>query len=78
MISTVTTLTLSIAKNGAVAGSLSFIGFLVLMSLLVQKEFASVAGNRFRSLVKILNTAIIPLLIAFVLIVASEAVAVIR
>ena len=70
MISTVTTSTVSTVTTAALAGSVALIGILVLLVLLVQKELASAAaGSRFKTLGKYLNIGIIPLMIAFVLIV---------
>ena len=69
--STVTTATL--------AGSVALIGILVLLVLLVQKELASAAsGSRFKSLSKYLNIGIVPLMIAFVLIVVFRVAEVLR
>lgn len=71
MISTVTTSTVSTVTTAALAGSVALIGILVLLVLLVQKELASAStGSRFKALSKHLNIGIIPLMIAFVLIVA--------
>ena len=72
MISTVTISTVSIVTNAALAGSLALIGIFLLMAFLVQKELASAAGDRFKSLVKTLDIGIAPLFVAFILIVASS------
>lgn len=67
MISTVTTSTITTV---AIAGSLAVIGILILLALLIQKEVVtSESGSRFSKLGQALNIGIIPLLIAFVLIV---------
>jgi hypothetical protein len=79
MISTVTVSTVSTVTTAALAGSVALIGILVLLSLLVQKELASSSDNgRLRTLSRVLNIGIIPLVIAFVLIVATRVAAVLR
>ena len=79
MISTVTTSTVSTVTTAAIAGSVALIGILVLLALLVQKELASAAvGTRFRSLGKALNIGIVPLLIAFALIVSVRVADILR
>ncbi len=73
MISTVTTSTVTTVTTAALAGSVALIGILVLLSLLVQKELAGSAdGGRLQKLSHTLNIGIIPLLIAFVLIVVAK------
>jgi hypothetical protein len=73
MISTVTVSTVSTVTTAALAGSVALIGILVLLTLLVQKELASSSDNsRLRMLSQALNIGIIPLLIAFVLIVVAR------
>ena len=70
MISTVTTSTVSTVT---IAGSLAVIGILLLLVLLVQKELASASDQgRAKRLGKMLNVGIIPLLIAFALIVVTK------
>lgn len=67
MISTVTTSTVSTVT---VAGSIAIVGIFVLMALLIQKELTSASSDeRANALSKLLNVGIVPLLIAFVLIV---------
>lgn len=67
MVSTITTSTITTV---AVAGSLAIIGILILLALLIQKEaVTSASWNRYSKLGQALNIGIIPLLIAFVLIV---------
>ena len=79
MISTVTTSTVSTVTVAALAGSVALVGILVLLALLVQKEFSnSATGGRYRSLSRALNVAIVPLLIAFILIVAARVVEVLH
>ena len=78
MISTLTYSVVSLAISGTLTDILASIGFLLLIALLFQKELASVAGERFQNLVKALNVAIVPLLMAFVLIFITKIVDVIR
>lgn len=77
MISTITTSTVSLIASGAVANTLAAIGIVLLLSFLVQKELASVAGSRFQRLAKLLNVGIAPLLITFALFVIAKVVEVI-
>ncbi len=73
MIATITTSTVTTVTTAALAGSVALIGILVLLSLLVQKELASSGENpRLQRLSRVLNLGIVPLLIAFVLIVAAK------
>lgn len=68
MISTVTTATIQTVTSLAIAGSVSVIGILFLLALLVQKELASSSTSPFmQRLTRILNIGILPLLVAFVL-----------
>jgi hypothetical protein len=53
-------------------------GIVLLLALLLQKELASVAGDRFQKLVKTLNVGLVPLLLAFVMILVSKVVEVVR
>jgi hypothetical protein len=79
MISTVTTSTVSTITTSAIAGSVALVGILVLLFLLVQKELASSAnGTRFRTLAKVLNIGIVPLLMAFVLVVVTKVMQVLK
>jgi hypothetical protein len=64
--------------SGVLIDTLATIGIVMLVGLLFQKELVSAAGGRFQNLVKTLNIAIVPLLIAFVLIVASKVILVIH
>jgi hypothetical protein len=77
MISTLTSAVSSVVVNGTLAGILATIGILLLVALLVLKELSSVAGGRYQKVTRVLNVAIIPLLITFVLIVVSKGVEVI-
>lgn len=73
MISTVTISTVSTVTNAALAGSVALIGIWILFMLLLQKEVTTVAtDNRFQMLRQALNVGIVPLLIAFVLIVITK------
>jgi hypothetical protein len=75
MISTVTTSTVTILTLAGMAGSLALIGVVVLIAMLVQKEMATATPtSRLQQLSRALNIGIIPLLIAFVLIVAFKVV----
>ena len=70
MISTVTTTAVSMLSNSAIAGSFAVIGMLVLVALLVQKEILSAADDsRSQQLSRVMDVGILPLLLAFVLIV---------
>lgn len=73
MISTVTTSTVSTITTAALAGSLALIGILVLLSLLIQKELISSNSNeRLQNLNKALQIGIVPLLVAFIVIVITK------
>lgn len=73
MISTVTTSTITTVTTAALAGSVALIGILVLFALVVQKEVTTASSSsRLHSLSKALNIGIIPLLIAFVLLVIAR------
>jgi hypothetical protein len=55
------------------------IGILVLLVRLVQKELSSAAaGTRFEALSKALNIGIVPLMIAFVMVVVARVAEVLR
>jgi TRAP-type C4-dicarboxylate transport system permease large subunit len=70
MTSTVTTTAISMLNNAAVGGSLAVIGMLILVALLVQKELVSTSHDRrLRQLSRVMNVGILPLMLAFVLIV---------
>jgi hypothetical protein len=73
MISTVTTSTVSTITTATLAGSIALIGMFVLFTLLIQKEIANTAvTSRLRTLRKVLNIGIIPLLFAFSFIVVTR------
>jgi hypothetical protein len=73
MISTVTTSTVSTVTTAALAGSVALIGIVFLFILVVQKEVTTASSDsRLKRLGKALNIAIIPLLIAFVLIAVTK------
>jgi len=66
MVSTVTTATVSTVTTVAMAGSLGLLAVVTLLILLVQKEVIAVSdGPRAKVLVRALNIAIAPLLMAF-------------
>ena len=73
MISTVTTTTVTTVTTAALGGSFALVSIAVLLVLLVQKEFMpSGKGSRSQRLSRALVVGIVPLLIAFALIVASK------
>ncbi len=79
MISTVTTSTVTTVTTAALAGSVALIGVILLLSLLIQKELATGGENKsLKRLRTALNIGIVPLLIAFALIVGSKIMEVIR
>ena len=70
MISTVTTTAVSMLSNSAIAGSFAVIGMLVLVALLVQKELLSAADDSHsKHMSRVIDVGILPLMLAFVLIV---------
>jgi len=79
MISTVTTSTVSTVTTATLAGSVALVGILVLLVLLIQKEFSSsAAGERYQTLSKVLNIALIPLIIAFALTALARVIDILR
>ena len=67
MISTVTTTTVTTVTTVALAASLALFAIVVLLIMLIQKEILSVStSTRGQTLSKILNIAIVPLLLVFV------------
>mgnify|MGYP005837576139 CR=1 FL=1 len=71
MVSTVTTSTVMTVTTVALASSLVLITVMTLFTLLVQKEVAATSRERWaRALDRALNIGIIPLLLAFVTLVA--------
>jgi hypothetical protein len=76
MISTVTTSTVTTV---ALAGSFALIGILILFALLIQKELTTtVAGSRMKKLGQVLNLGIVPLFVAFIFIVVTKVVQMLR
>jgi len=70
MISTVTNSTVTTIT---MAGSIALTAILVLFSLLIQKELASASDNpRLKQLGRLVNFAIIPLLIVFIMVVINQ------
>jgi uncharacterized protein YejL (UPF0352 family) len=73
MVSTVTTSTVITVTTVAVASSLALIVVMTMFTLLVQKEIALTARERWaRALDRALNVGIIPLLLAFLTLVALQ------
>lgn len=73
MISTVTTTTVSTVTTVTLAGSLAFVGIVVLLAMLIQKELTvATPANQFKRWGVALNIAIVPLVIAFALTVAAK------
>lgn len=76
MISTVTTSTVSTVT---IAGSFAIVGIIVLLGLLIQKELVSTSNSdRAKRLGKALNIGIYPLIIAFVFVVISKVMEVLK
>jgi hypothetical protein len=79
MISTVTTTTVTTVTTVALAATLSLLAVVALLIFLVQKEILSVASDeRAQALNRVLNIAIIPLLLSFVFIAAVKVVQVLN
>jgi hypothetical protein len=79
MISTITSSTVLDLATFSISGLLALIGILVLMTLLIQKELFSVkATSRLVKTSQIFNIGIVPLLLAFIMIVASRVVEAIK
>jgi uncharacterized protein YejL (UPF0352 family) len=79
MVSTVTTSTVMTVTTVAVASSLTLIVVLTMFTLLVQKEVATSARERWaRALDRALNVGIIPLLLAFLTLVVLRIAEVLR
>jgi hypothetical protein len=73
MISTVTTTTVTTIASMATAGSLAVVGIVLLLALLIQKELASASDSRFALVLsRIVNIAIVPLLLGFAYIVVFK------
>ena len=70
MICTVTTSTIAIVTSAALAGSVVLTGILVLLALLAGRELSCAAGGgRTQKLAKVLDIGILPLTMAFMLVV---------
>jgi len=79
MISTVTVTTVSTVTTVALAASLGLVMIVTLLSLLIQKEVTIAASDRrARVLGQALDTAILPLFMAFVFIVVVKIAEVLR
>ena len=66
MLSTVTASTVSAQITAATAGPLALVATLLLIFLLVLKELVSCSDNpRMKNLIRVLEIAILPLLLAF-------------
>ena len=75
MISTVTTTTVTTVAAFATGGALAVVGILMLLTMLVQKELSSASESRFAAtLNRVLTVGIVPLVVAFVFIVAAKVV----
>ena len=73
MISTVTFATVSAANDPAFYDSFALICILTLLLLLVLKEFTAASDSRFANVLnRVLNIGIVPLMVAFVLIVSMK------
>lgn len=71
MTSTVTTATISALTSAAMAHSLTLISILTLLALLVEKELVTASKSEVpRTLSRVLDVGIVPLLIGFAFIVA--------
>jgi hypothetical protein len=79
MISTVTTTTVTTITALASAGSLALFGIVLLLAFLIQKELTTATENRFAlALGRVLNIAVVPLLMAFVFIAVVQVAQVLR
>ena len=73
MITTVTTTTTTAILNTAVAASLALTAILALIALLVQKELiGSLQGERAKRFSRVVNIAIVPLAIIFLVTIAVK------
>jgi hypothetical protein len=73
MISTVTTSTVTTVTTAALAASLALLAIVALLVLLIQKEVISVSDNqRMQTWSKVLNIAILPLLLGSIFIVVVK------
>ncbi len=79
MISTVTTTTVTTVTTMALTGTFALVCVFLLLTLVIQKELTSTTRDRrLLKLGKALTIGIVPLLIAFALIVATKVADVIR
>jgi hypothetical protein len=79
VVSTVTTTTVSTVTTVVMAGSLGLVAVVTLLILLIQKELIAVSeGPRAKLLVRALNIAIAPLLMAFALSMAVKVAEIVR
>ena len=75
MISTITTATVGAVTSASLAASLALLAIIALLLLLIQKEVLTAAdGLRGQTLARILNVAIVPLLLSFLFIVVVKVV----
>ena len=79
MISTVTTTTVTTVTSVALAASLALLAMVALLIFLIQKEILSAGtSERAQALSRVLNVAIVPLLLSFVFIAVVKAVQVLN
>jgi hypothetical protein len=81
MISTVTTATVTTVTTATIAvlGSLSLLAIVMLLGMMISKELVSVSDRpRLKAFGSTLNVAIVPLLLAFVLVVVVKVAEVLR
>jgi hypothetical protein len=75
----VTTTTVSTVTVYTLAGSLAFIGILAMAAMLISKDVTTTAGGeRAKRINRALNIALIPLLIVFVIVIASKVVGILH
>lgn len=78
MSSTVTTMTVTTVTTATLIGSLGLMLIVALIALLIKKEVVSSMDNpRVKAVSKVLNVAIVPLLLAFGMILAVQVAAVV-
>ena len=79
MVSTVTTTTVTTIAALASAGTLALLGIILLLVFLIQKELATATESRFAVVLgRVLNIAVVPLLLAFAFIVVVRVVQVLQ
>lgn len=70
MVSTVTASTMSVLTSTQITGSLAIIAIMILLAVLVQKEIArDLTQNLQKQFNQVLDVSVVPLLVAFFLIV---------